>query len=84
MNRKPRTSLTAQLIADRLLRQDPFNLAVLLGRPTVEKLVDFVINLHDQVRSDLDRQSARGLAPSTYDPKLKRPRKLTDEELDNA
>jgi hypothetical protein len=77
-------SLTAQLITDRLLRQDPFNLAVLLGRPTLEKLVDFIIALHDQVRADLDKKSTRGLAPTKYNPTQRRQVKITDEELDNG
>ena len=79
-----KASLTAQLIADKLLREDPFNLVVLLGRPNTEKLIDFVLVLADKVRHDLDKTHTRGLAAQSYDPKLKRKRKLTDEELDNA
>jgi hypothetical protein len=79
-----KASLTAQLIADKLLREDPFNLVVLLGRPNTEKMIDFVLRIADSVRADLDKKSTRGLAPTKYDPAQRRQVKITDEELDNA
>lgn len=77
-------SLTAQIITDKLLKEDPFNMAVLLGRPNLEKLVDIVLLLQEKLRADSSGATVRGMAPAIYDPKLKRNRTLTDEELDNA